>query len=636
MCVGRIRTPAEEYDRARPSSAENSQQELALHQANLRANIAARAECQNSHAACTVAVPTISARQVLKLQPHISRDLHSNDQSRDVRRCSGGKPETAQPRASRGSLSSHCNGDDDHTDHLGVDPSNGGGTSFSSIPSEAAENIFDSVEDNSRRRLNYSPPDSIAGAHTRAVTDNREILKTVSSDIMDVNAPSMAVASVTLQTKTLAEGITYCDPEARSRELIAPSAGLCGGDIPSTKNVEQNYSKMAMHDAVDKQSTTPRSSTTSSSCEPRDSRAVRTPLHLYSSTEHSTSIAKASDRPKTQNAKRVPAENGRMKQKGIGEIGSRDNSETRSRNRGELYSSNSSSLSIPPSPNRPPSPAAPSSSKSRSTTGPISSRSFFSGSQTSYHHSPLTSLPFPSPASQLAPCDPLSSWDTVSRKSALQSDAYDARASTLAPVSNPTHPSGLPHAPATPKHAHDVPTPSSAARRGDTVLNSAAATLIAVHRDDSAPASVVPAVTHLFCVVSIPWARIDTRSCGFGLWLAPPFGSRQNALPPQSRSMPLKIDAAIPLGSSIRCCPRVDDVVPRDRTSGRCRCLESSFIPAQLFSPAAPRPSHHRVRYNGKDPPWRIGSHPENAARAPCGYKAFRASTSAWSALVFP
>jgi hypothetical protein len=59
--------PLKEYDRARPSSAENSQQELALHQANLRANIAAPEECQDSHAACTVAVPAVSARQVLKL-----------------------------------------------------------------------------------------------------------------------------------------------------------------------------------------------------------------------------------------------------------------------------------------------------------------------------------------------------------------------------------------------------------------------------------------------------------------------------------------------------------------------------------------------------------------------------------------
>ncbi|KAJ7903891.1 hypothetical protein B0H13DRAFT_1882090 [Mycena leptocephala] len=72
-----------------------------------------------------------SARQDSKLMHHVPpQDLFNNDESRDVRRRYGGKPDTVQPQDGGGylmrSISSHCNDDVVHTDRPPVKALDGG------------------------------------------------------------------------------------------------------------------------------------------------------------------------------------------------------------------------------------------------------------------------------------------------------------------------------------------------------------------------------------------------------------------------------------------------------------------------------------------------------------------------------
>ncbi|KAF8206700.1 hypothetical protein K438DRAFT_1963020 [Mycena galopus ATCC 62051] len=126
----------------------------------------------------------------------------------------------------------------------------------------------------------------------------------------------------------------------------------------------------------------------------------------------------------------------------------------------------------------------------------------------------------------------------------------------------------------------------------------------------------------------------SVRSASFAGDLLPlhPVGSRLDTLPTEQRSTLPKIDGTRPHQSSKRHRLRGAEIVSRNRTSGRCQ-LASSFDPVQHASVTA-RPLHQRVRYNDKDPPWRVGAHPDNAARAMHGYAAFRTSTLACSAFV--
>ncbi|KAF8188814.1 hypothetical protein K438DRAFT_2145841 [Mycena galopus ATCC 62051] len=361
----RLPTHATVYDQARQSSADNLQRNLASHHIRICATTTAvDAECRII-----------------------------NDEAHDVHSGSGGKPDAVKSQDGGGSFKRsvffHYSGND-HTDQP-VRSADGGEMPLASIPSKSVGEMFICYGDNPRRHSNHIYPKSGASSQRCGAVDSQKAI----SGEMGINGPSTAVVSVALQTKTrgLPKGATYSDPEPRSREIIAQSVGLCGGDIPSTEKLGRSYSKIAMHDPVHKYSTASClfSPTTSSSC---DARRRSVSAESPSSNEHLISL------PHMQNTGGTFGEDEEVKKKESGETGLQDRSETRSGDRSEMATPKTWSPSVLPPSNRLAFPARSSSSRLRCITTVTPSGLRSSGPQTSHSSSPshLTSA-HPSPSS---------------------------------------------------------------------------------------------------------------------------------------------------------------------------------------------------------------------------------------------
>ncbi|KAJ7215291.1 hypothetical protein B0H12DRAFT_1274306 [Mycena haematopus] len=142
--------------------------------------------CTESQIHCSTLTAQFARRHGSKSTRHIlPQGLFSKDESRDVRQCSDCLP----PKSLDGS---------------------------SSILGRATGKKFKSDDDTHHRRANWHRPDFFG-----------------TLEKFDAHAADTAyilVASDMLKTKSLAAATTYCDPE--TREMIAQSYGLCGGDVP--------------------------------------------------------------------------------------------------------------------------------------------------------------------------------------------------------------------------------------------------------------------------------------------------------------------------------------------------------------------------------------------------------------------
>ncbi|KAF8160465.1 hypothetical protein K438DRAFT_1776457 [Mycena galopus ATCC 62051] len=198
-------------------------------------------------------------------------------------------------------------------------------------------------------------------------------------------------------------------------------------------------------------------------------------------------------------------------------------------------------------------------------------------------------------------------------------------------------------------------------RRADSAYASAPATSITACRANSAPVSVAitvalapsyPALPEAHgspskrprrvAAISFPLSRCDSSSMCVdhnpipaGVLPTTPFCSHLGTSPSESPFMPA-VASAIPTNGSTRRHPwYTGRFVSHDCASAhRRRWVGAAGIQPQ-HSFAGRNPIHEPVHEDGKDPPWRINAHPENAGRWH-GYTAFRTSSSARSALVIP
>ncbi|KAF8199235.1 hypothetical protein K438DRAFT_1759136 [Mycena galopus ATCC 62051] len=195
------------------------------------------------------------------------------------------------------------------------------------------------------------------------------------------------------------------------------------------------------------------------------------------------------------------------------------------------------------------------------------------------------------------------------------------------------HNAGFADTAASPKRRRDVPKPltelhapsrsasSQAARRDYSEHAFSVAAVAPTSSTSFSASSASPMLTSKSTCTLLPphltspeMGSVRSASLAADLLPLDPVGSPLDTLPTEQRSTLPKIDGTRPHQSSTRHRLRSAEIVSRNRTSGRCQ-LASSFDPVQHASATA-RPSHQRVRYNDKDPPWRVGAHPDNAARA--------------------
>ncbi|KAK7029293.1 hypothetical protein R3P38DRAFT_3189639 [Favolaschia claudopus] len=111
-----------------------------------------------------------------------------------------------------------------------------------------------------------------------------------------------------------------------------------------------------------------------------------------------------------------------------------------------------------------------------------------------------------------------------------------------------------------------------------------------------------------------------------------PSPSASAPIPPTTTVLP----AALPHHHSTPCRARVEKSPPRYHLSGRCRRSSSPLPPLGNYGSVGLRSHTQQVVKTGKDPPWRVGANPANAACSRGGYGVFRASPSARSASSLP